>query len=56
MQAPRPRRHRRLLNHLRLWGPYWVVAIALLAASQMLWRWQTWSVRMLVAGLAGGAP
>ncbi len=44
----------RLRKHLRRWGPHWVVALTLLAASQMLWRWQTWSVRVLLA--PGGSP
>jgi len=56
MPISRPRRTRRLAGHLRRWGSYWVVAIALLAASQMLWRWQTWNVRMLLAGTGAGTP
>lgn len=56
MPVPLPRRTRRLAGHLRRWGPYWVVAIALLAASQMLWRWQTWNVRVLLAGTGAGTP
>lgn len=56
MPSPRPRRTRRLAGHLRRWGPYWVVALALLAASQMLWRWQTWNVRMLLEAMAAGTP
>ena len=44
---------RRLQRHLRRWGPYWVVGFTLLAASQMLWRWQTWGVRHLLAQLDG---
>lgn len=43
----------RLWRHLRRWGPHWVVGLTLLAASQMLWRWQTWGVRTLVDSLAG---
>ncbi len=50
---PSPWRNR-LRRHLRPCGPCWAVGLALLAASQMLWRWQTWSVRTLLA--AGGLP
>lgn len=42
---------RRIASGLRRWGPFVVVGLALLAASQMLWRWQTWTVRTLLDAL-----
>ncbi|AEG94263.1 hypothetical protein [Ramlibacter tataouinensis] len=39
---------RRLARHLQRWGAYWVAALALLAASEVLWWWQTWPVRELL--------
>lgn len=44
----------RLARHLRRWGPFWVVGIALAAISEMLWRWETWTVRALLETLAQG--
>jgi hypothetical protein len=54
MHAP-PRRPRRP-GALRRWAPYLVAALALLATSEMLWQWQTWPVRELLAISAGSAP
>lgn len=34
-------RARRIKRHARRWAPCAVVAITLLATSQMLWTWQT---------------
>ncbi len=47
---PRTRCARRWLA-LRRWLPFGIVGLALLAASQMLWRWQTWTVRALLDAL-----
>ena len=49
---PRPRR----TGAFRRWAPYLVAALALLATSEMLWQWQTWPVRELLAISAGGTP
>lgn len=43
---------RRLARHLRRWSVFWLVALALLAASQAVWWWQTWPVRALLDSLA----
>jgi polyferredoxin len=52
--SARPARARRgWRRHLRRWGPYWILALALLAASQMLWLWQSWPVRELLAVMGG---
>lgn len=51
-EPPRPRRP---VRRLRRWAPYLVVALALLATSEMLWLWQTWPVRHLLAISAGTA-
>lgn len=55
MPTPRlPARHR-LARGLRRWGPFWIVGLTLLAASEMLWQWQTWPVRALLASLGAEA-
>jgi hypothetical protein len=46
----------RLKRHLRQWGAYWAFALALLAASEMLWRWHTSPVReMMTTTLGAGS-
>lgn len=55
MPSPRRPRGRRLARHLRRWGAHWMVGLALLAASQMLWRWQTWKLRTLLQLFDGAA-
>lgn len=47
--TPRLPLTRRLARHVQRWGAYWVAALALLAASEALWRWQTWPVRELLS-------
>ena len=46
----------RLGLHLRRWGAHWVVGAGLLAASEMLWRWQTWPVRDMLSATVGTGP
>ena len=41
-------------RHLRRWGPMWIIGLALLAASQMLWLWQSWPVRDLLSAMGAG--
>ena len=41
------------MRHLREWGAYWAFALALLAASEMLWRWHTSPVREMMANTLG---
>lgn len=55
MSLPRlaPPRKSRLLRALRRWAPYGIVAGGLLAASEMLWLWQTWPVREMLSTAAG---
>lgn len=45
----------KLRRHWQRWAPFWVVAAALLAASEMLWLWQTSPVRELLSLTTGAA-
>lgn len=47
--------NRPLKERLLRWAPYGAVALMLLVASEILWRWQTWPVRELLGstGVAG---
>ncbi|MEJ7929189.1 hypothetical protein WG922_04310 [Ramlibacter sp. AN1015] len=49
------RRRGRVARHLRRFGVFWLVALALLIASQMLWQWHTWPVRDLMDAVSTGA-
>ncbi len=53
--ARTPRRRRTWRRQARRWGPFAIIALALVAASQMLWVWQSWPVRDLMA-VMGVAP
>lgn len=45
---------RRFKRHARRWTSCAIVALSLLATSQMLWAWQTWKLRTLLAVLMEG--
>ncbi len=46
----------RTRRSLREWAPFGVVGLALLAASEVLWWWQTWTVRTLLEALGPLPP